>query len=225
MKRIYSIISIIAFAAVAIAGTVILWRSLSQFDGDYPLFKEYINSYGVLGYLIFIAIQILQIFFALIPGEFIELAAGYIFGKIVGFLLCMLGIAIASSAIFLLVRTLGKKVFVVFSDSKMYEKLKFLQNEKKLNLIVFILFFIPGTPKDLLTYFLGMTKMKYLHFITITLIARIPSVITSTIVGESAGEGNLIVSLSIFGVTGLLSIAGIIVYRRLIKKRQQESSS
>ena len=220
MKKFYSIISLVVFLIFIAAGTIFIWVNFSKYWGNYDLFKEYIDSYGFNSYLIFVGIQILQIFFALIPGEFIELVAGYVFGGILGFILCMIGIAIASTIIFFLVRIFGRKMIEAITDNKDFNKLKFLNNESKLNLTVFILFLIPGTPKDLLTYFLGITKIKYTHFIAITMFARIPSVLSSTIAGASSAQGRYVLAILLFGITAVISLAGILFYRKFIKKRE-----
>jgi len=215
MKKAYAALSLVIFVLFIAAGTFFIWVYLSQYDGNYELFREFIFSYGIYAHLVFTSLQILQIFFALIPGEFIEFAAGYIFGEWIGFFLCMAGIALASSFIFFLVRKFGLKLFEQISGKKGLQEFKFLDNEKKLNLLVFFIFLIPGTPKDLLTYFVGLTKMKYPLFIAITLFARIPSVITSTIAGASAGQGRYTVVFVIYGITAILTIGGLLIYRRL----------
>ena len=221
MKKLYGIISLVVLLLFLAGGTILIWSYLSRFDGNYELFKEYIDSFGLYGYLIFLGIQFLQIFFALIPGEFVEFGAGYIFGAIEGFFLCMLGIAVASTIIFFMVRIFGKKLFEIITSKKDFDKLKFLNSENKLNLTTFFLFLIPGTPKDLLTYFMGMTKMKYSTFILIIMIARIPSVITSTIAGAGFAERRFLFAIIVYAVTGALSLGGMLLYRRYIKRRQE----
>lgn len=69
-------------------------------------------------------------------------------------------------------------------------KLLFLKKEKNLELIIFIIFFIPGTPKDLLTYIAPFTRIKLKTFLLLTTFARIPSVITSTIGGNALSNQN-----------------------------------
>lgn len=78
------------------------------------------------------------------------------------------------------------------------EKFKFLHNAKKLNLIIFILFFIPGTPKDVLTYIIPLTSVKPLHYFVITTVARIPSIITSTFAGSAIDKGQWLEMILIF---------------------------
>ena len=50
--------------------------------------------------------------------------------------------------------------------------------------LTFVLMTIPGTPKDLLTYFVGLTDMKLGTFLLISLVGRLPSVLSSTVGGH-----------------------------------------
>ena len=97
-------------------------------------------------------------------------------------------------------------------------KLKFIESEEKLNRLTFILFFIPGTPKDLLTYFVGLTRMTLKDFLAITLFARIPSVVSSTIGGNFIGDEKYMEAVILFVVTGIVSVLGIKIYNSIVKK-------
>jgi uncharacterized membrane protein YdjX (TVP38/TMEM64 family) len=83
---------------------------------------------------------------------------------------------------------------------------------------------IPGTPKDLLSYFVGLTEMKLSEWLIITTIARIPSVATSTIGGNALGEGNYITAITVFAITAVVSILGILIYNYITKKRENKKA-
>ncbi len=84
---------------------------------------------------------------------------------------------------------------------------------------MFFLMFIPGTPKDLLTYFAPFTGISLLRMLFIAAVARIPSIITSTYVGSSFAQGNHLKSIIIYAVVGVISLAGILVYNKFISTR------
>ena len=86
-------------------------------------------------------------------------------------------------------------------------------------MLCFLIFFIPGTPKDALTYFIPLTDMKLSTFLFITTIARIPSIITSTIGGHAIGVENYIFSILVFVVTGIISLVGLYVYKKISQKK------
>ena len=118
---------------------------------------------------------------------------------------CLLGALLGSVTVFLFVKKFGMRFVALFVSEEKIRSLKFLQNEKRLNLIAYILFLIPGTPKDVMTYIVGLTPMKLSFWIFITLTARIPSVITSTIGGDALGTQNYLFAVIVFAATAVLS--------------------
>jgi len=178
--------------------------------------KETILSYGVWGWLVFGAIQLFQVIFAVIPGEPIEVIAGLLYGPWGGLAICLAGTLIGSILIYFLVKGLGYSFVSQMINIKDSKRFAFLGDTKKLNLIVFVLFFIPGTPKDVLTYLVPLTEIKPLHYFVITTFARIPSVITSTFAGDAISEGKWIETVLIFAATGLVALLGIIFNDKII---------
>jgi uncharacterized membrane protein YdjX (TVP38/TMEM64 family) len=185
-------------------------RSFSQDD-----FRDYVRSFGVLAPLVMLGLQILQVFIALIPGEIVESAAGYILGPWLGAAVCYLGICVASTLIFTLTRRYGVKLTEVFVSRERINELRFLNTEQKRNTLIFLLFFIPGTPKDLLSYFVGLTDMKLSVWVAISFFARIPSVVTSTLGGDALGTQSYLRAAIVFGAAGLLSAVGLYLYHKL----------
>ena len=113
-KKILSIFSLIFFVVFMV---VVFWfagRPMIQFVVDPSQYRSWIDGKGFLAQLSFIAMVFFQVIFAIIPGEPLEICAGYAFGILEGTLLCIIGIALGSAAIFLLVRTLGVKLLEVF---------------------------------------------------------------------------------------------------------------
>ena len=159
---------------------------------------------------------------ALIPGEPLEIAAGYAFGSVEGTVLTLAGIAIGSTLVFLFVRIFGICLVQVFFPLEKIHSLRLLQNSKRFHTILFIIMFIPGTPKDLISYFVGLTEMKLGHWILLTSVARIPSVVTSTVGGNALGEEKYLFAALVFAVTVAVSLLGFFVYNRITKRRQQK---
>ncbi len=212
-------ISLAVVAVIAILATVFIGRWLGSFSDD--SFRDYIRSFGPAGWLVLLGLQFLQVFVALIPGELLETGAGYAFGPVWGTLICYAGVAMASALVFLLTRRFGVKLVEVFISREKINQLSFLRTERKRNTLVFLLFLIPGTPKDLLTYFVGLTDMKLGSFLLISLIARLPSVLSSTAGGHLLGEGNYVGALWLYGITGAVSIAGLLIYNAIMRKKQK----
>lgn len=194
-------------------------------DDARDAFKERIEGLGIGGVFAMLFIQILQVFVAFIPGEPVEILMGVMYGTVGGLLLSLLGCAIGSALVFMAVRKFGQPLFEFFFEKKHLDRFAFLRNSKKLELFTFILFFIPGTPKDLLTYFAPLTPIDFWVFLFITIFARIPSIITSTYAGSTILEGNLLKTILIFAATAIIGISGIIVGNKISDKQNKENKS
>ena len=180
--------------------------------------RDFIKDRGAVGVLILIGIQLLQVILSVIPGEPVEVLFGFIYGPWIGCLICLGGILLGSFLVFVVTRFLGKGFMDRIEKSGKYDKFSFLKDPAKRDFLIFIMFFIPGTPKDTLTYFAPFTKIGLGKFLLISTIARIPSVITSTFAGESIFTGDFVGSVIIFAITGSIGIIGIIVYNFILKK-------
>ena len=216
-SKIFAVVSIFVLLALMGLATWFAYGWLSSFSQE--SFRDYIRSFGAWGWLVMLGLQFLQVFIALIPGEFVETAAGFAFGPVFGTLICYIGVAVASSVVFLLVRRFGIRLVEVFTSRDKINELRFINTEKKRNYLIFFLFFIPGTPKDLLTYFVGLTDIKLGTFLAISLIARIPSVVTSTFGGHLLGVGEYWDAVILYGVTGVVSLIGLMVYNKFINRK------
>ena len=181
-RKILAGISLAVVVLLVAFVTLFVSRWLSSFSRED--FRDYVRSFGALAPAVMLGLQILQVFIALIPGELVESAAGFILGPWLGTLVCYLGIALASALILTLTRRYGVKLVEVFFSREKINELRFLSTEQKRNALIFLLFFIPGTPKDLLTYFVGLTDIKLGTFLLLSMVARIPSVLTSTFGGH-----------------------------------------
>lgn len=187
-------------------------------------FQALVDSYGIWGRLIFVGMVVLQVIVAFIPGEPIELAAGYAFGFLEGSLLTLAGFMIGSWLVFISVRKFGVKLVEVFFPPEKILEFSFLKNPKKTKTIAFLLMLIPGTPKDFLSYFAGLTQLTLKQWLLIVAIGRLPSLITSTATGAAAGQENYILSAIVLGITILLTFAGIVYYRYICKQQKEEES-
>ena len=195
-------------------------RPLIRFVREPERFQAWVDAQGVRAPLLFVGMVVLQIVVAIIPGEPLEIAAGYAFGALEGTLLCLIGALVGRVAVFLLVRRFGVRAVEVFFPLEKVQSLRFLQNEKKLTFWVFFLFFLPGTPKDVLCYIVGLTKLPLRSWIIISTIAPIPSIITSTIGGNALGMGRYTFAAAVFGATLAISAAGLLVYRRVSRRNE-----
>lgn len=191
------------------------WKELSD-----PVFQENLKnkiaSLGFEGWLIVLLIQIIQIIIAFIPGEPVEILAGALYATWGGLFTCLLGSLIASSLVFFIVRKFGYSLVKRLFPEKEIRKFNFSHNHKKIEIMTFILFLIPGTPKDLLTYLAGLSSINPRQFLIISTFARVPSIITSTAIGDSLIKGNFKITLWLFLTILIIGLLGIFLKDKIL---------
>ena len=192
-----------------------------EFANDPERFRAWVDASGIWGRVLFVGMVVLQVVVAFIPGEPVELAAGYAFGFWEGSALTMAGFLLGSWLVFALVRKFGVKLVEVFFHKNKIAELRFLQNPRKAKIIAFLLMLIPGTPKDFLSYFAGLTPLTLSQWLRIVALARIPSLVTSSLTGAAAGEENYLLSGVMLAVTLIISISGILYYRHICKQENK----
>ena len=219
-KRILAFLSLLITAGLCyLVAHFAVFRFISSSSAEG--FKEFIEGYGALGVFVALGIQILQVFIAFIPGEFVEVGLGYAFGALEGTILCLLGVGIASTLVFLLCKKWGIRLVELFVSTEKINSLSFINNENKLKRLTFILFLIPGTPKDMLTYIVPLTRIKLTEFLIISLIARIPSVVSSTVGGHLFEDGKYLEGIILLIATMTASLLGLFAYNKITAKYKE----
>jgi len=185
-------------------------------------FKEKLDGMGFGKFWILFALEAAQILLVVLPGEPLEIMAGMCYGTIGGTIFIMATVCVTTTLIFFLVRKFGRAyVEDFFSKDKIdkVEKSKFFKNPRNIEIIMTILFIIPGTPKDFLVYIGGLLPIKPIRFIMISTFARFPSVITSTLVGASILNGNVKFSLIVYAATFFATLIFIVIVNKFDKNK------
>lgn len=177
------------------------------------LFRAWIDGMGIWGKAAYVGMNILQVLVAVIPGGPLELAGGYAFGHLEAMILSSLGIAIGSALVFLLVRFFGYRLVEAFFPVRKINEVKFLKSSRSRDILLLVLFLVPGTPKDLLSYLVGLTDMKVSHWIFICAVGRFPAIFLSVLSGSALGTENYTIAVAVFAVLIVLYMIGLIVYR------------
>lgn len=177
--------------------------------------RAFVSDHAFVSRLAMLGINIVQVLLAFLPGEPVELASGYAFGFWEGTALCLVASGLATSMIYWATRRWGWKLVGLFFNRSLFDRFSWLKSAKRLELIMLIVFLIPGTPKDFLTYFAGLTNMRFLPVVLIATFGRIPSIVTSTIAASAVGSGNWpLVACTLVASAFLLAVGGL-MYRRL----------
>ena len=199
------ILAILAVIFICILGYYI-GRPLVQFVSEPEKFQIWVDEKGILGVLAFMGMVILQVLLAIIPGGPFEIV-------IKGTLICDIAMTVASVAIFLFVKKFGIRFVELFVSREKIESVHILRSSRRSESIIFLLFLIPGTPKDLLSYLVGLTDMKLSHWIFICGIGRIPAILLSALSGNALGSEQYHLAVILLAAIIVLYIIGIVFYR------------
>ena len=222
--KIFKIILMILVVIIFIGVIIYLFpvmKDLSTKEGQIA-FRDKVESSGFWGMLSLFGLQVANIFLIVVPGEPIEIIAGMCYGAFWGTIFVMASACIITIGIFFLVRKLGRKFVYDFCSKERIEKIensKLFKNPKKIEMIMLILFLIPGTPKDLLVYLGGLLPIKASRFILISTLARIPSIISSTIAGNQLAVGQWQLGLILYAAIIVLVLIIIFIYNKFDKDK------
>jgi len=228
-RRLFAIIGLPLFVAVLLVLVLVFRHEIWSLFTSVKRLEEWVKASGPVAPLVFIAIQVFHVIVFVIPGEVVQIAGGYLFGIWPGTLYSVAGILIGSPIDFYLARLLGVPfVNALFSPEKV-EKTRTLLGSRGSKAIFFFLFLIPGIPKDLLCYIAGLTPLRFRFFILASMAGRLPGIIGSSLIGNSAAEKRWILSVSIFVGAGILFLAGFFLrerieqwLRRMASRHEQE---
>lgn len=215
LKLVLFIIVIIAVIFITIK-LFPIFTHLGTPEGQQKFKNEIINQ-GLSGVIYLIGLQLLQIFIPVLPGEPIEFLAGMCYGTWGGLILIFIGSFLSSTIIFFSVKKLGKdfiKTFLGEDNLNKFENSKFFSNPTKIELFLFIAFFIPGTPKDFFTYIAGLLPIRPSRFLIIATFARFPSIITSTFAGDNLVSGNWHITIITYILTLIVSAICLLIYNK-----------
>lgn len=201
---------------------IFLWlffgKELMKVVADPQLFRTWLDQFGVFDELVFILIRAVQTVVKIIPAEPLEIASGYAWGAIPGTLYCVIGNMIGTMVILFLVRRFGKRLVTALLPQKNLRLLNTFQDSEKIYGLLFLLYLIPGSPKDGFTYLVGLLPIKTIPFMLISFTARLPSVLSSTVCGSALAGEQYFAALLIFTATALLAAWFGFLYCRCTKR-------
>jgi uncharacterized membrane protein YdjX (TVP38/TMEM64 family) len=202
---------LIAVIVLAVAVRHNLWTFFTSTED----IQAWIAGYGAVAPLIYIGVQVFQVVIFIVPGEITQFVAGYLFGIFPGTVYSLIGITIGSAIDFGLARLLGR-AFVegVFGAERVARFDTFTEN-KRPQTAFFLLFVIPGIPKDILIYVAGISRLRFWMFLFVSMAGRLPGIVGSALIGSSAAEQQWVLGGVVFGVSSVLFVLGVVFRDRL----------
>ncbi|MCQ2550913.1 MAG: VTT domain-containing protein [Clostridia bacterium] len=219
VKKIISILEFVLLIAIVVGIPTYLYFFQYDFIMEYKDINkllELVNNNKFMSSFIYLGIMVLQIIISVIPGQIVQMAAGYIFSIPLGLLLSILGVLLGSTCTYFIAKLLGKNfIEMIFGEDKV-RSYRAKLNSKKAYLIVFLIYLIPGIPKDLVGYVAGISEIDYAMFIAISTIGRLPGLIGCIVIGEMTYMQNYTAAIVIGVIATILFVIGII-YRKKIE--------
>ena len=177
------------------------------------------QTFGIFAPILFVLLQVAQVVIAVIPGGPVPIIGGLLFGEGIGLLLSMVGFFFGTVIVYYLVQKFGRPIVSLFVSEDKMQKYAYLATEKKLEVLVFALFLLPGLPKDALTYIVSFnTKIKPMRLFVLTTLARLPSAALSVFLGGSIWKGRYWLAVCFLFAMLLLGICGYFIKKKCEKQ-------
>lgn len=211
-RKIIQITGLIVLLVAAVSLTIWLFPYVHKYmiDQTYQTHvQEMIKGFGFGGAAVLALLNAIQIILAVIPGEPIELMAGAMYGPWGGLAVCLIGSTLGTLIVYVLIYVVGSDFAKSIIDLDKYKKHPILNNPKRTEAIMASILLFPGLPKDFIAFIAPFTKVKLWRFLLINAIFRIPSIVSSTFVGNSFVGGNKYIG---YVMLGLQAVAAIIIF-------------
>jgi len=208
---------LLAGAGLAVWALVERDALLGAFSATWALIADrralasWLGQWGVAAPLIFIGVQVFQVLLAPVPGEATGFIGGYLFGPGPGFLYSTVGLTLGSLLSFGVSRRLGRDLVRRWISPRRLERFDRLMRRQGA-LAAFVLFLIPGFPKDYLCFFLGLSRMPLRLFFPMVAVGRIPGTLMLSFQGAALAERNYGVLIALGAVSAL--VLGLLVAYR-----------
>jgi len=219
LRKLISVLKLLMLFAIMIGSPVYVYFA-------YPELIEWLNSleeidqllkqYKTASIFIFLGMQVFQIIVSVVPGQALQFAAGYAYHFWLGFLLTMIGVFVGTVISFYLARLLGRdSLHVMFGEEK-FSRFVHTLNSKRSYMVLFVIFLIPGFPKDIFTYAAGVSEIRFGPFLLISLTGRTPAIMGGVLMGKMFHNGSY-TGLIIMGTAAvILFVLGILHKDRII---------
>ena len=194
----------------------LLLRKTIHFFANTENLKEFIDSFGFYAPLIFMGLQILQVVAAPIPGDLTGFLGGYLFGMVPGLVYSVIGLTLGSLFAFLISRRFGMPFVSRFVGQETLQKFDHLMRRQGA-LFTFIIFIIPGTPKDYFCFLLGLSPMNIVTFLVVSTLGRFPSTLFLTMQGQAVKSEDYRFFFMALGAA-LIIIVLAMIYRGQIER-------
>ncbi len=223
------------FGAVATAAIIgycawLVWTNAPAYQFfvrlyvDKHFLKQTLNDLGILAPVIFMLLQALQVIISPIPGEATGILGGFLFGQWLGLLYSTIGLTVGSLGAFGLGRWLGAHYVKNLVKEETWNKLGFIV-EAEGAIVCFIVFLIPGLPKDIVCYLFGLSPMPFWVFAFVSTLGRVPGTWVLSAQGAKTASGHYVEVAILTAVVAAVAIPLYYYRHRLVSWMEGRSQS
>lgn len=175
--------------------------------------NAFLDRYHTTGIFVYLFLQILQILVPVIPGQAMQLAAGYMYILPLALFLTILGIALGTIISFTMSRILGYDAMVLFFGQDRMDEYVVKLNSKRACLVIFLLYLMPGFPKDFICFAAGVSRIRLIPFLVLSVVGRIPALTLSLVIGRMTRAGSYTGAI-------VVCVVAVVLFLVCIWKRQ-----
>jgi uncharacterized membrane protein YdjX (TVP38/TMEM64 family) len=208
-------VAVSAYAAWLVWTDAPAYRFAYRLFHDHQYMKDKLVEWGAAAPIIFIVIQALQVVVAPIPGEVTGILGGFVFGQWLGLLYSTIGLTLGSLGAFALGRWLGDAYVRNLVSEETWNKLGFIV-EAEGTILCFIIYLIPGLPKDIICYLFGLSPMPFWVFAVVSSLGRIPGTWVLSAQGAKTATGHYIEVLLLTAAVAALAVPAYYYRHRIM---------
>ena len=217
-KKILTIVKFMILIAIVIGipAYILIFRQdvISSFR-SFDDVVSYLKKYEAQSALVYMAAQILQIVISVLPGQVFQFAAGFLFGFVPGLIYSIIGAMMGTTITYFLARFLGRDAMHLFFGGEKMQYFIERLNSERAYIIVFLIYLIPGLPKDLVCYAAGVSNMKFKPFLILSTVGRTPAMCGSLLFGVMYMQKSYTGMIVIAAICAVILIICFIFRKRL----------
>lgn len=190
-KLIISTIKAVLLLAITVGLPLYIWLCHGDMISHWKSVDDvvaFLEKYETVSIFVYIGLQIVQVVISVLPGQVFQMAAGYLYGFWEALLYAMTGAVLGTMVSFMLAKVLGRDfLHIIFGEERISYYIERL-NSKRVYVIVFLVYLIPGIPKDMVSYAAGVSEIRFKPFIILSAVGRLPGMVGSLLMGTMLEE-------------------------------------
>lgn len=221
IKEVNSVVKLLILLGIIIGIPVYIYFFQHQIIDTFSSLEStnaYFEAHKTGNIFLLLGLQVAQIIISVIPGQWIQFGAGYIYGFIIGIIISVIGAVIGTTVAYYVARFLGHDAVTLFFKPETIERYTEMLNSRKGVTAVFLIYLIPGLPKDLCCYAAGLSEMKLRPFLVISTVGRLPAMTGSILIGVLTRMGYYNAAIIVLALAGALLILCLIFRKKLMAK-------